>query len=144
MKRASIIFLAAVLTLSFAVAVDADAGWFGKDKKENETKDPHRFDRYPSMDFHRGVLKRDHRTGWRLDGLTLQFMSECEVTVDGSDKGDLQEGRSAIVTGPRWGNTIVAWRVRVMNNKPSYGNYDSDIELKQGASPYVSQGNGPE
>lgn len=144
MKRATIVLLAVVLGLSFATAMDADAGWFGKDNKEEETKYVPRYDKYPTMGFHSGILKQGMGANWRLDELDLQFMTECEISTDGAEEGFLQEGREAIITGPRWGNTIVAWRVQVKAMDQTYNSYDSNEVLEEGATPLVSVGRGPQ
>jgi hypothetical protein len=143
MKRTTIALLIVVLGFSFATVMDADAGWFGKDKKE-EAKYVPRYDRYPTMGFQKGVLMRDARTGWRLGELNIQFMEDCQVSTDGAEEGYLQEGRTAVITGPRWGNTVVAWRVRVLAMDQTYNTFDSNVVLEEGATPNVSVGHAPE
>lgn len=144
MKRTTIVLLVVVLGLSFAATMDADAGWFGKDKKEKETKYVPRYDAYPTMGFHKGTLGRGVGTEWRLDGMDLQFMGDCEISTDGVEEGYLQEGRTAVITGPRWGNTIVAWRVRVLAMDETYNSYDSNVVLSEGATAGVSVGTAPQ
>jgi len=144
MKRATMIFLVVVMGLSLTAVVDADAGWFGKDKKEKEAKDVPRYDKFPTMGFHKGVLGRDTGVGWRLDDFDVQFMEDCEISTEGAEEGYLQEGRIAIISGPRWGNTIVAWRVRVMSRDETYNTYDSNDVLVDGATPGVAVGRAPQ
>ena len=144
MKRTTIFILMVVLGLSFTAAMDADAGWFSKDKNDKETKYVPRYDEYPTMGFHKGVLKRGAGNGWRLNDIDVQFMGDCKIITDGSDEGYLQEGRIALITGPRWGNTVVAWRVRVMSMDDPFNDYNSQTALEPGASPGVAVGHGPE
>jgi len=147
MKRATIILLAVVVGITFTTVVDADAGWFGKDKKEKEDKRIHRYDKYPTMEFHKGVLGRGLGVGWRLGELDVQFMKDCEIYTDGTEEGSLREGRTAVIMGSRWGNTIVAWQVRVLSQEESYDTheaYDPNVVLTEGATKGVSVGVAPQ
>ncbi len=145
MKRTSIVLMVVALAVSFAVVVDAEAGLFGKKNKDKEEKYLPRYDKSPSLEFHQGILHRNTRTGWRLGDLDIQFLSDCKILADGVEDAELREGRPAIVTGPRWGNTIVAWRVRVMKWDQNYDNTDPNMNLQESdVTPLVSVGTSPQ
>ena len=123
MKRITILTLALVFTLGVTVAPTADAGWLKKDKakrteKPEWMKKPQRYDEVPTMSFHSGVLQQDGWTGWKVGETKIQFAKDCLITSDGAETGSLDAGRKAIVMGPKFGDTILAWSVRVI--KPEF------------------------
>lgn len=119
MKRTIPVFLILTFVLSSLVVPEAGAGWLDKfKKKEHETKLTPRYDLYPTMSFHKGVLRRGAGLGWLLDGAELEIRSGCRVTSDFGDGAGLEEGQTAIVMGPIIGETINAYRVRIV--KPEY------------------------
>ncbi len=122
MKRITVITLAMVFALGVVAAPSADAGWFNKKKsdrteKPDWMKKPQRYDG-PTMSFHSGVLQQDGWTGWKLGETKIQFAKECLITSGGVAGGTLDAGRKAVVMGPRFGDTILAWSVRV--EKPDF------------------------
>lgn len=118
MKRITIILLVLAFAAGAVAAPEAEAGLFKKDKskrtdKPEWMKKPQRYEDMPAMSFHSGVLQQDGWTGWKLGELKLEFAKDCEITAAGSEEGFLDAGRQAFVMGPRVGDTIVAWNVRV-------------------------------
>lgn len=129
MNRKYVIFVTAILAGLLLVS-NADAGWFDKDEDKKDEAKAHRYDFFPSMSYHMGVLRRDTYSGWSLDDVTIQLMSGTKVLVDGQGPGNLREGSKAIIMGPKVGETIVAWRVRVLEsdwNVTRDNTYDMDI-----------------
>ncbi len=123
MKRFTILMLVTVFALGVVAAPGADAGWFKKDKEKRTEKPewmkkPQRYEG-PVMDFHSGVLQQDGWTGWKLGEVKIQFTKDCRISTDGAEEGYLDAGREAIVMGPQFGDTIMAWSVRVV--KPDFG-----------------------
>ena len=135
MKTITILTLALVLTIGVVATPQADAGWFKKDKPERTEKPewmkkPRRFDG-PVMSFHSGVLQQDGWTGWKLGETKIQFTKDCFITTDGAEEGYLDAGREAIVMGPKIGDTILAWSVRVLQPDFSMGpNRSSEVQLQ--------------
>ena len=135
MKRFTILMLMAVFAVGVIAAPAADAGWFKKDKprrteKPEWMKKPQRYEA-PLMDFHAGILQQDGLTGWKLGEMKIQFDRDCLITTDGAEEGYLDAGREAIVMGPRIGDTILAWSVRVSQPGFAIGRTEnSDTELK--------------
>ena len=121
-----ILWVALIMAVAFLAADDAHAGWFDKKKdvgEEGRAKS-HRYDFLPSMGFHQGTLRRDNFGGWTLDEMSLHVMPKAKVTEEGLESY-LAEGRKAIIMGPRVGDTIVAWRVRIL---------ESDYNVRRDAS----------
>jgi hypothetical protein len=137
MKRITITLLVLAFVAGAVATPDAEAGLFKKDKskrteKPDWMKKPHRYDNAPRMSFHSGVLQQDGWTGWKLGELKLQLAKDCFITSDGVETGTLDAGRQAFVMGPRVGDTIVAWSVRVNQQwVPESNTYDSNVELKK-------------
>lgn len=135
MKRFTIMALVAALALGTLVAPGAEAGWFKKSKpkrteKPEWMKEPQRYE-VPMMDFHSGVLQQDGTSGWKLGDLSIQFDKDCLITTDGAEEAYLAAGRGAIIMGPRVGDTILAWSVRV--TRPDFEvsrTVSSDTQLK--------------
>ncbi len=145
MKR--IVSITFVLILAgIMVASSADAGWFGnKDKdKDKEKKMVPRYDEYPSMGFTQGRLGRDSYSGWKVGQYEVRFTGTCQVVNEDGEAADLQEGRKALIMGPRWGNTVIAWRVKIMSSLENQGNQDPNVHLQEGESPYVAVGTAPQ
>lgn len=125
MKRTALITFLLAFAIGAVVAPDASAGMFNKNKgkakrteKPEWMKQPRRFDNQPTMAFQTGVLQQDGWTGWTLGDLSLQFTKDCVVMEDGAESGNLTAGRTAVVMGPKFGDTILAWNIRVL--KPSF------------------------
>jgi len=142
MKRTlTILALFAVAALLAGPA--AQAGPFKKDKKK--AAEPHktwRYDRYPDMSFHKGLLQHDGRSGWKLGELDLVLAEECVVFGAGGDR--LQPGRTAVVMGSRVGNTIVAWTVQTHKATTSSPSLDKDTQIEWSTSdPSVGVGRAP-
>jgi len=148
MKRTTKI-LALIAVAALMAAPATEAGWFNKDKRtERDDSMPKtwRFNRMPAMTFHMGELQRDGFVGWTVGDLAMQLGPDCKVTNE-SGGDDLREGRSAIVMGSRSGDTIVAWRVRVL--KPEFANSgmgrDHRVNVVWSESDRtVGEGTGPE
>ena len=122
MKRITIFTLALAFMLGVVATPEANAAWFKKKQskrtdKPEWMKKPQRYDG-PTMTFHSGMLQQDGWTGWKLGETKIQFAKECLITTDGVEGGALDAGREAIIMGPKFGNTILAWSVRVL--KPSF------------------------
>ncbi len=123
MKRITILMLALIFVLGTVAAPGADAGWLNK-KKPKRTEKPEwmkqaqRYDKVPTMSFHSGVLQQDGISGWKLGETSIQFAKDCYISTDGVEGGSLDAGRDAVVMGPKFGDTILAWSVRVQ--KPSF------------------------
>lgn len=105
------------------LASDAEAGR-RKDKgklSEKRTEmpalytDPHHFDRDPTMSFARGVLRRDGLAGWKVGDYNLQMGPQANVLGPDGQATMLQEGRDALVMGPRLGDTYIGWSVRLLD-----------------------------
>jgi hypothetical protein len=135
MKRITVLLLALVMALGVVATPEAGAGLFKKDKKPERTekpdwmKKPQRFEG-PRMSFHSGVLQQDGLNGWKLGETTIQLAEDCLITTDGAEEGYLDAGRDAIVMGPQFGDTIVAWSIRV--TQPAYmtgRNQSADVRL---------------
>lgn len=144
MKRTTAILLVICLSLTLAASDDAAAGWFSKNKNKKlsdkrtempeELKEPHRYDAKPTMTFHRGVLNRDSYTGWQVDDVSLQLARGCVVEAADATAAILIEGREAIIMGPRVGDTIVAWRVRLLTADYDLFNFKADTQLEVSAT----------
>jgi hypothetical protein len=140
--------LAALLALTaLLTAPAADAGMLDKLLGGDEGKDarPPRYDLFPKMGFFTGTLGRDIGTGWTLDGYRLILASECTISSEVHDVPMLDEGRQALVMGPKVGDTIVAWRVRIKQDE--YGiqaNNPEEQFTPSDSDPTVGEGSGPE
>jgi len=143
MKRA-ILILATVALVTSLAAADAGAGWFDKSKdKDNDKKEAHRYDLFPVASFNTGVLNRDNRTGWQLGDYNIQFVKGFSVEGEDGTEVELREGATALVMGPRYGETILAYRVQIQ--KPDYQNLGqkSEAEVKWSTvDPTVGEGVG--
>ncbi|MDX2474781.1 MAG: hypothetical protein QNL91_13860 [Candidatus Krumholzibacteria bacterium] len=135
MKRITVLLLALVMALGVVATPEASAGWFKKDKKPERTekpdwmKKPQRYEG-PRMSFHSGVLQQDGQTGWKLGETSIQFAKDCLITTDGAEGGYLDAGREAIVMGPKFGDTILAWSIRVTQPDYTSGrNQNGDVQL---------------
>jgi hypothetical protein len=140
------ICLGLALVLTAVAATGADAGMFGKKKKEKRTEKaeeemtPRRFDKFPNMRFMGGTLTQDAHTGWRLGDTPLYLGKDCVISVEGSDSGSLEEGREAVVMGSMVGGMINAWSILVM--QPVYktvGMGDSQELKEPGNDPRVGK-----
>jgi hypothetical protein len=148
MKRALPLVLIVTVALGTLVVPEAEAGWLDKwmkkDKKEESSK-AHRYDLYPTMSFHKGLLGRGTGQSWELDNTNLLVRSDCEVITELGGDAQLTEGREALVMGTRFGDTIIAYQVRIM--KPDYM---SEGALKESeftpsdSDPTVGEGQGPQ
>jgi len=144
MKKMTIITLALALLVTTSMPNEAGAGWFDKkDKKVEKYNAAHRFDLFPSMAFFSGTIQRDSYAGWQLDDLGLQMAGNATVTMEGSEDAFLQEGRSAIVMGVKYGTTLVAYRVRIMKSFEDYSNLSHGERVEPGDDPDVGIMTGP-
>ncbi len=135
MKRITILMLALVVACGVLSAPNAGAGWFEKKKPQRTEKpewmtQPQRYEG-PRMSFHSGILQQDGWTGWRLGETKIQFTKDCLITTEGASEGFLDAGREAIVMGPKFGDTILAWSVRVAQPEFMVGrNQSSEMRLE--------------
>ena len=111
MKRTMTIL--ALFAAAALLTAPAEAGLFKKSKQkakpvETELAGSWRYDRLPAMSFHKGVLQNVGTNVWKIGELTLQLAPGCQI--EGGISA-LQSGRTAVVMGPRSGNTILAWSV---------------------------------
>ncbi len=111
MKRTMIIL--ALFAAAALLTAPAEAGLFKKSRQktkaqETELAESWRYDRLPAMSFHKGVLQNVGKDLWMLGGVTVQLAPGCRI--DGGASA-LQTGRTAVVMGPRAGNTIIAWSI---------------------------------
>ncbi|MBU8869912.1 MAG: hypothetical protein KOO60_03445 [Gemmatimonadales bacterium] len=149
MTRAILFMLALGTAASLLVPLDTEAGWLGKLKGKSTDKTSEldlvpRYDNYPTMGFHLGTLSRDSWTGWRLDELNVQFTRDCVITSNNDDKGEMVEGKQAIITGSRVGDTIIAQRVTIL--KPNWDAGPKNTQenvIWSDSDPTVGVGNGP-
>ena len=132
----------------FAVAVllagpAAEAGPFKKDKKKAAPAKTWRYDKYPDMSFHKGILQQDGRAGWKLGEFELVLAEKCVIFGEGG--GRLQNGRTAVIMGARVGDTIVAWTVQMHKatvSSPKPDDKDTHIEWST-SDPTVGVGHAP-
>nr|MEE4268443.1 hypothetical protein [Candidatus Krumholzibacteria bacterium] len=150
MKRVFPAAVALILIVGLLAASDAQAGLFdrwGKDKKDKEeqAKVAPRYDHYPSMVFHSGLLGRDVGTGWTVDSYRLILAKDCVITSEVPMGDGLDEGREALIMGSRLGDTIVAWRVKVKAEDGGFNSKDPNIKfVPSEVDPTVGEGSGPE
>ncbi len=137
MKRITVTLLMLVVAAGLFAGPDAHAGLFKKDKPKRTEKpawmkQPHRYDNLPTMSFHSGVLEQDGWTGWKLGGTKLQLTKDCLISAEDSEEGFLDAGRRAFVMGPKVGDTIVAWSVRVSQiPAPIQNAYDGNTTVEK-------------
>ncbi|MBM4131705.1 hypothetical protein FJ250_11870 [bacterium] len=119
MNRRFLTMAALVLLVGAFVAAEADAAGSGKGEKRTEMPAdymrPNHFDRDPSMSFLSGTLRRDGLSGWRAGDMTVQLAPNAVVLGPDGEESVLQEGREALIMGPRFGGTILAWSVRMLS-----------------------------
>ena len=113
MKRTMIIL--ALFAAAALLTAPAEAGLFKKNKKKAKPEETQlagswRYDRLPAMSFHKGVLQNVGPDIWKIGEMTMQLAPGCQVSGGTSA---LQSGRTAVVMGPRAGNTIIAWSVEL-------------------------------
>jgi len=145
MKRLMTLLTLCAVTLLLAVP-PAEAWPRKKDKKDYKNPDEShktwRYDRYPDMSFHSGVLKQNGRDGWAVGELKLVLNKQCVVFGSG---GQLQSGRTVVVMGSRVGDTIMARTVHVQ--KPTSATKelnDKDTQIEWSTSdPTVGVGRAP-
>ena len=146
MKRAIPVGLILILTLSTTVVQKADAGLFNRgSQKSQESKATPRYDHFPQVTFHKGVLNQGTGPAWQLDGVELQVRPDCVITSDFSGEPALADGREALVMGAKLNDTIIAYRVRIV--KPDYMNtgvLKSSEVIPSDVDPTVGIGRGPE
>lgn len=127
MKTRTAIIAALCVAAGALVASDADASKQRRERNQDKGKSDQkrtempemytqaqRLDRDPSMSFHRGTLRRDGLSGWMVGDLELQLRKDAAVLGPDGQKAALQDGRDVIVMGPRFGNTMVGWNVRML------------------------------
>lgn len=138
-----------VLVLVAVTGDPAQAGLFGKNKPKYERMEKEfkawRYDRMPTMSFASGTMSRSSFTGWEMDNVQVHLKKDCAIIDSEGEPTDLTEGKQVVVMGPRVGNTIIAWQIRVM--KPNYRHSGADagknIEWSD-VDPTVGVGTGPE
>lgn len=135
-----------ILALLAAVALaagPAEAGPFKRNKKKEaapERAKTWRYDRLPTMAFHKGDLRAEGIGLWKIGELYLQLAPDCEMV--GGDQ--LQTGRTAIVMGPRVGGAIVAWRLEMVKDHPQRAPRTPDTQIEWSESdPTVGVGTAP-
>lgn len=116
MKQRMILLLLGLTFLGTVSTQSVQAGWFDKKNKEETPAKTHRYNVFPTMSFHVGTLRRDTYSGWKLDDTPLQFMPKARITAGGQEVQVLNEGTRAIIMGEKVGETLVAWRVRIMES----------------------------
>ncbi|MBK8167906.1 MAG: hypothetical protein IPK64_18325 [bacterium] len=153
MKTKTAIIAALCVATGALMASDADAGKARRDRNkdngqtgEKRTEMPamytkaQRLDRDPSMSFHRGTLRRDGQTGWMVGDLELQLRQDATVLGPDGQEAALQEGRVAIVMGPRFGETMVGWNVRMLEPEmPSSQSRSDVVKEPSDTSPEVGE-----
>lgn len=138
MNRRFVTTAALCLLAGALVASDAEAGKRRDPKKLSKDRtempalytEPHHFDRDPTMSFHRGVLRRDGLAGWRVGDLHLQMRPDGLVLDPDGQQSFLQEGRDAVVMGPRVGDTMVGWNVRLLGSESMSSASTTDVVKK--------------
>lgn len=135
--------LALCAAVALLVGPTAEAGPFSKDKKKDaRPAKTWRYDRYPDMSFHQGVLRQEGRSGWKVGDLNLVLDEKCRIFGEGGDQ--LQAGRTVVVMGARVGNTIVAWTVQTQKATRSVPSLDKDTQIEWSTSdPTVGVGRAP-
>ena len=116
MKNKSLLALLLAVFAGAILAGDADAGWFDKEKKEDQATRSHRYDAFPTMSFYTGTLRKATFSGWQLGEVMLQFIPGSKVTGYGGEGAFLREGQEVLIMGHLEEEGIVAWRVRVMES----------------------------
>jgi hypothetical protein len=141
MKRTTIIL--ALLAAIALAASSAQAGWLKRVKLQKSapvTSKTWRYDRLPTVDFHKGELRSIGLDRWQLGTVKVELAPGCQISGGRS----LRTGSTAIVMGPRLGDTIVAWRVELRSSQQfrSLRRADTQIERSE-ADPTVGVGTGP-
>jgi len=119
-SKTFILVPALVLLLAGTVALEAEAGLFGRDKDKDTERgsETWRYNRLPTMDFARGRIRKDTLTAWEIGSTQVVFGPDCKVIDSFGEPCHLGDGNEVMIMGPRAGNTIVAWQVRVL--RPGY------------------------
>ena len=117
------ILIPVLVLVLVAVAGDpAQAGLFGKKKAKYQRQEKEfkawRYDRQPTMSFASGTMSRSSFTGWEMDNVQVILKKDCVVIDADGEPTSLTEGKQVVVMGPRAGDTIIAWQIRVL--KPSF------------------------
>ena len=115
-NRMHILIPVLVLVLAIAAGDPAQAGIFGK-SKQKDTKEltTWRYDRLPSMSFVRGTVGRDAMTDWHVDQIQVHLAKKCRIVDSDGEKARMSDGDEVVIMGPRIGNTVVAWHIRVLD-----------------------------
>lgn len=142
--KSTTVFLVLALTVMFVAEADAD--WFGKDKKKarteksEEMKKPAEYNKYPSMSFVGGILSQTAHSGWKIGETPLYLRSDCVISMADSEEGWLEEGRHATVMGARMGGAINAYSIYVSLPEYQTRGMGSSKELKEaGSNPNVGK-----
>ena len=153
MKRRTTLLMSLVLLGLMFSSVTADAGW--RDRKDRDKREKARrerventprYDNYPTMGFFAGELRQGGFAEWTLDEAGIYLTKDCNVVDEEGNDADLMSGRQALIMGPRIGDTIVAWSIRIMKpewDQPSSRGSDVDITWSE-VDPTVGVGTGPE
>ena len=146
-NRLNILVPVLILALIVTCGDNAVAGLFNRSKDKDTEKElkAWRFDRQPTMNFARGILSQDsYGSGWDLGEITVHVTKKCKVIGEDGEKTVLRAGREAVIMGPRVGNTIVAWQIRILEPNFMQPMGDSGIVAKTcEADPTLSEGHGP-
>ena len=146
MKRATLFLLVIGSAAILLAPLDVGAGWFNKskDKSDSEQMETPRYDNYPNMDFHLGTLTSSGFSDWSLGELNVQLSPNCIIVGNDGGTAEMTEGRQAIITGSRIGNTIGAMRVTILKANWDMGpkNYDEEV-IWSDSDPSVGVGHGP-
>lgn len=147
MKRAIPAALILAILVVLAAAPAAHAGFLDKwtKKEAAQTKAAPRYDLYPTMTYHTGVLGHGVAASWTLDDADLLVRADCRISSDFGGKAELTAGKEALVTGVKFGSTIIAYSVRLV--KPDYmnaGAVKSSEVVPSEVDPTVGHGQGPQ
>ena len=132
-NRLNILVPVLILALVVTCGDTAVAGLFGRSKDKDTEKElkTWRFDRQPTMNFARGILSQDsYGSGWDLGEITIHVTKKCKVIGEDGKQTVLRAGREAVIMGPRVGNTIVAWQIRILEPNFMQPMGDSGIVAK--------------
>lgn len=146
MKRTTAVLLALCLLLTTAATRDVEAAWGKKSKnkkmsdkrteKPEAMKQSQRFEWLPTMSYQGGRLQSDGFDSWKMGDLSVRLAKDCVIDDGGVEVAELTEGRQAVIMGPRVGDTVIAWRVRVLAP-----DYQSATSTQPGVKLLVSEAN---
>lgn len=141
MKCSRNLALAACLVVGGALAAEAQAGVFNRDRNKRVGKGTRtertvdqerarRFNRIPEMSFVRGNLVLAGAGGWRLGSTTLSIRKDCVMTQAGELVTVLEEGREVMVTGAWQNGVLEAWGIDVLTLADAVATPDPERVVK--------------